>query len=277
VADILSQDEIDALLTALSSGETATGKHPFKALETMDTVARRIEKSMKSETTVRVTVSENSKEEIARIMTREMGKILDETKGDVQEGIDTAYYAASEGRRLFGHTVPSELKEKWAMSYRRPIGVCGIITPFNFPMAIPTWKIFPALVCGNSVIFKPAHDVPHTATLLVEILLEAGVHIVALCGGTGEFPFLSEAEKRRVIELGCRHIDGRAKVVAQTSAIRTEDSIEASKHAEGEGADCLLVLPPYFEGPDAEGVLWHYERVAASVSCQVMAYNIPQY
>ncbi len=111
----------------------------------------------------------------------------------------------------------------------------------------------------------------------LDAMLAAGVHIIALCGGTGEFPFLSEAEKRRVIELGCGHIDGRAKVVAQTSAIRTEDSIEASKHAEGAGADCLLVLPPYFEGPDADGVLWHYERVAASVSCEVMAYNIPQY
>ncbi len=116
------------------------------------------------------------KREIAEAMTREMGKVLDETEGDVQEGIDTAYYAATEGRRLFGHTVPSELKDKWAMTYRRPIGVCGIITPFNFPMAIPTWKIFPALVAGNSVVFKPAHDVPHTATLLVEILVEAGVH-----------------------------------------------------------------------------------------------------
>jgi acyl-CoA reductase-like NAD-dependent aldehyde dehydrogenase len=127
------------------------------------------------------------KREIAEAMTREMGKILDETEGDVQEGIDTAYYAASEGRRLFGHTVPSELRDKWAMSYRRPIGVCGIITPFNFPMAIPTWKIFPALVSGNAVIFKPAHDVPHTATLLVEILVEAGVHpeAVQLVHGSG--------------------------------------------------------------------------------------------
>src|SRR5215218_11155215 len=80
------------------------------------------------------------KDEIADLMTREMGKPLQETKGDVQEGIDTAYYAATEGRRLFGHTVPSELRNKWAMSFRRPIGVCGIITPFNFPLAIPTWK-----------------------------------------------------------------------------------------------------------------------------------------
>jgi len=115
------------------------------------------------------------KEEIARTMTREMGKVLVETRGDVQEGIDTAYYAASEGRRLFGHTVPSELPNKFNMAIRVPIGVAGIITPWNFPMAIPTWKIFPAILCGNTVVFKPAHDTPATATLLVEILMEAGV------------------------------------------------------------------------------------------------------
>ena len=127
------------------------------------------------------------KEEIARAMTREMGKVLAETRGDVQEGIDTAYYAASEGRRLFGHTVPSELRDKFAMSVRRPIGVAGIITPFNFPMAIPTWKIFPALLCGNAVIFKPSADVPHTGTLLVECLLEAGLppEVIQLTHGRG--------------------------------------------------------------------------------------------
>jgi alpha-ketoglutaric semialdehyde dehydrogenase len=128
------------------------------------------------------------KDEIADAMTREMGKPLTETRGDVQEGIDTAYYAGSEGRRLFGHTVPSELRNKWAMSYRRPIGVAGLICPFNFPMAIPTWKMFPALVCGNSVVFKPAEDVPHTGTILVEILLDAGLppEVIQLVHGTGE-------------------------------------------------------------------------------------------
>jgi aldehyde dehydrogenase (NAD+) len=127
------------------------------------------------------------KEEIARAMTREMGKVLAETRGDVQEGIDTAYYAASEGRRLFGHTVPSELRSKWAMSYRRPIGVVGVITPFNFPLAIPTWKMFPALVCGNSVVIKPSEDVPHTVHLLVEALLEAGLppEVIQLVHGRG--------------------------------------------------------------------------------------------
>ncbi len=128
------------------------------------------------------------KDEIADLMTREMGKPLTETKGDVQEGIDTAFYAATEGRRLFGHTVPSELRNKWAMSFRRPIGVAGIITPFNFPLAIPTWKIFPALLCGNAVVFKPAEDVPHTGTVFVEALLEAGLppDVIQLVHGTGE-------------------------------------------------------------------------------------------
>lgn len=128
------------------------------------------------------------KEEIARAMTREMGKVLTETRGDVQEGIDTAYYAATEGRRLFGHTVPSELRDKWAMSFRRPIGIAGLITPFNFPLAIPTWKMFPALVCGNAVIIKPAEDVPHSTTLLVEIMLEAGLppEVIQLVHGFGE-------------------------------------------------------------------------------------------
>ena len=115
------------------------------------------------------------KEDLARTMTKEMGKVLLETRGDVQEGIDTAYYAASEARRLFGHTVPSELPNKFNMAMRMPIGVAGIITPWNFPMAIPTWKMFPALVCGNSIVFKPASDTPETAANLVEILIEAGV------------------------------------------------------------------------------------------------------
>lgn len=115
------------------------------------------------------------KEQLARHMTKEMGKVLAETRGDVQEGIDTAYYAGTEGRRLFGHTVPSELPNKFNMAIRVPIGVAGIVTPWNFPMAIPTWKIFPALLSGNTVVFKPASDTPETATSLVEILMDAGV------------------------------------------------------------------------------------------------------
>jgi len=129
------------------------------------------------------------KEEIARLMTREMGKVLLETRGDVQEGIDTGYYAATEGRRLFGMNAPSELPNKMNLSFRVPIGVVGVVTPWNFPMAIPTWKIFPALVSGNTVVFKPASDTPATATMLVKILEEAGLPtgvINIVHGGGGE-------------------------------------------------------------------------------------------
>jgi acyl-CoA reductase-like NAD-dependent aldehyde dehydrogenase len=128
------------------------------------------------------------KEDIARGMTREMGKILKETRGDVQEGIDTAFYVGGEGRRLFGETTPAELPDKFAMSVRAPIGVCALITPWNFPMAIPTWKMFPALLCGNTVVFKPAEDTPHTAVRFVEILQEAAVPpgVVNLVHGRGE-------------------------------------------------------------------------------------------
>ena len=128
------------------------------------------------------------KDDIADLMTREMGKPLTETRGDVQEGIDTAYYAATMGRQLSGRTVPSEMPNKWAMSFRRPIGVAGIISPFNFPLAIPTWKMFPALVCGNACVFKPAEDVPHTGHVLVEIMLEAGLppEVIQLVHGLGE-------------------------------------------------------------------------------------------
>lgn len=127
------------------------------------------------------------KEEIAALMTREMGKVLKETRGDVQEGIDTAFYAAGEGRRLFGQTTPSELPNKFALSIRVPVGVCGLITPWNFPMAIPTWKLFPALVCGNTAILKPASDTPATASRLTETLIEAGLPsgVVNLIHGSG--------------------------------------------------------------------------------------------
>ena len=127
------------------------------------------------------------KERLARAMTREMGKVLAEARGDVQEGIDIAYLMAGEGRRMFGDTVPSELPDKWAMSIRQPIGIAGIITPWNFPMAIPCWKMMPALVTGNTVVFKPASDTPHCATLLVELMAEAGfpAGVVNLVTGAG--------------------------------------------------------------------------------------------
>src|ERR1700723_1361893 len=117
----------------------------------------------------------NRKEESAVEMTREMGKVLAETRGDVQEAIDAAYYNAGEGRRLFGPTVPSEMPNKFAMAVRQPIGVCGMITPWNFPMAISSWKLLPAIVCGNTCVIKPAQDTPLSTFNLVSALTDAGI------------------------------------------------------------------------------------------------------
>jgi alpha-ketoglutaric semialdehyde dehydrogenase len=127
------------------------------------------------------------KEEFAKDMTREMGKVLAETRGDVQEAIDMTYYMAGEGRRLFGQTTPSELPNKFAMSVRQPIGVCGMITPWNFPMAIPSWKMMPALISGNTVVLKPAEDTPLSSYHLIQVLTEAGVPrgVVNLVSGDG--------------------------------------------------------------------------------------------
>jgi acyl-CoA reductase-like NAD-dependent aldehyde dehydrogenase len=127
------------------------------------------------------------KEELSRLMTREMGKVLAETRGDVQEAIDVAYYMAGEGRRLFGQTVPSEMPDKFAMAIRRPIGVVGVITPWNFPVAIPAWKLFPALICGNTAVVKPASDTPACLVRFVELLVEGGVPpgVVNVVTGSG--------------------------------------------------------------------------------------------
>ena len=130
---------------------------------------------------------EERKEAIARLMCKEMGKVLVECRGDVQEGIDIGYYMAGEGRRLFGQTMPSELRNKHIRTVREPVGVFVLITPWNFPIAIPSWKIFPALVCGNTVVFKPSSYVPASASRLVEIFEEAGLPpgVLNLVHGTG--------------------------------------------------------------------------------------------
>jgi aldehyde dehydrogenase (NAD+) len=127
------------------------------------------------------------KEELAQAMTREMGKPLAETRGDVQEAVDMTYYMAGEGRRLFGQTTPSELRNKAAMTVRQPLGVCAMITPWNFPMAIPSWKIMPALVCGNTLVIKPAEDTPLSTYNLVQILAESGLPrgVVNVVNGSG--------------------------------------------------------------------------------------------
>jgi len=193
------------------------------------------------------------KEDLARTMTMEMGKVLKETRGDVQEGIDMAYYMGGEGRRLFGYSVPVELSNKSGVAMRDPVGVVACITPWNFPIAIPTWKMFPALVAGNTIVIKPASDTPHSALRLVEILHEAGipegvVNIVFGPGGT-------------VGEALIHHPD--VAVVSFTG------STESGRHVAIEGAKTLKRVSLEMGGKNAvivlddadlnlavEGILW---------------------
>ena len=160
------------------------------------------------------------KEEYAHAMTREMGKVLKETRGDVQEAIDTAFYMAGEGRRLFGQTTPSELQSKFAMSLRMPVGVIGMIAPWNFPMAIPSWKLFPALVCGNTCVIKPAEDTPLSTIHIVQALIDAGlppgvVNIVTGFGPEAGAPLVAHPGVRAVSFTGSSEV---GRQIGQTAA-----------------------------------------------------------
>jgi alpha-ketoglutaric semialdehyde dehydrogenase len=160
------------------------------------------------------------KEDFAKDMTREMGKVLAETRGDVQEAIDMTYYMAGEGRRLFGQTTPSELPNKFAMSVRQPIGVCGMITPWNFPMAIPSWKMMPALISGNTVVLKPAEDTPLSAYHLVQVLTEAGVPrgVVNLVSGDGPNAGAPLAQHKAVPVISFTGSSSVGRIIAQACA-----------------------------------------------------------
>jgi aldehyde dehydrogenase (NAD+) len=151
------------------------------------------------------------KEQYAREMTREMGKVLAETRGDVQETIDEAFYVAGEGRRMFGKTTPSELQNKFAMSVRMPLGVVGMITPWNFPMAIPSWKLFPALVAGNTCVIKPAEDTPLSTFNLVQTMMDAGlppgmVNIVTGYGPDAGAPLVEHRDVRAISFTGSSEV-----------------------------------------------------------------------
>jgi alpha-ketoglutaric semialdehyde dehydrogenase len=160
------------------------------------------------------------KEDFSRDMTREMGKVLAETRGDVQEAIDMTYYMAGEGRRLFGQTTPSELPNKFAMSVRQSIGVCGMITPWNFPMAIPSWKSMPALVCGNTVVLKPAEDTPLSSYHLVDAMSEAGLPagVVNLVSGDGPGTGAPLAQHKDVPVVSFTGSTATGRIIAQTCA-----------------------------------------------------------
>lgn len=195
---------------------------------------------------------QDQKEELARLMTREMGKVLKEARGDVQEAIDMAFYTAGEGRRLFGKTTTSELKNKFAMSVRMPVGVCGLITPWNFPVAIPSWKIFPALICGNTLIFKPAEDTPACGAKFVEILQEAGLPAGVLNlihGGADAGQALVNHPRIRLISFTGSCEAGRM-IAAQTGRALKRCSLEmGGKNAQIVMADADLDLA-------IEGAVW---------------------
>lgn len=193
------------------------------------------------------------KEEYAQAMTREMGKVLSETRGDVQEAIDTAFYMAGEGRRLFGQTTPSELANKFAMSVRMPVGVVGMIAPWNFPMAIPSWKLFPALVCGNTCVIKPAEDTPLSTLHLVQTLIEAGlpagvVNIVTGYGPEAGAPLVEDPRVRAISFTGSSEV---GRIVGQNAAARFKPcSLEMG------GKNAMIVLADANLDLALEGALW---------------------
>ena len=198
-------------------------------------------------------ILERDKEKLARLMTREMGKVLAETRGDVQEAIDMAYLAAGEGRRLFGYTTPSELPNKFAMCVRQPIGVCAFVTPWNFPMAIPAWKSMAALITGNTIVIKPATDTPASVVALARVLEEAelppGVFNVVIGSGSevGD-PLVSHPDVKVVSFTGSTEVGRRISVACAPSFKRL--------HLEMGGKNAILVLEDADLDLAVDGALW---------------------
>jgi aldehyde dehydrogenase (NAD+) len=193
------------------------------------------------------------KEDFARDMTREMGKVLSETRGDVQEAIDMTFYMAGEGRRMFGQTVPSELRNKFAMSVRQPLGVSSVITPWNFPMAIPSWKIMPALVCGNTVVFKPASQTPLSALNFVKVLEDAGIPrgVVNMVTGDGDevgTPLTTDAHVRVVSFTGSTHV---GRIVNQAAAPGFK-----KVHLEMGGKNVIMIMDDANLELAVDGCIW---------------------
>ena len=193
------------------------------------------------------------KERYARDMTREMGKVVAETGGDVQEAIDMAQLMAGEGRRLYGQTTPSELRNKFAMSIRQPVGVCGLITAWNFPIAVPSWKVFPALVCGNTVVLKPAEEAPLSAVNFVQTLVDAGlprgvVNLVTGDGAGAGAPLVSHPAVRVVSFTGST-ATGRAVNAAAAPSFK-------KIHLEMGGKNVIIVLDDADLELAVDGCLW---------------------
>ena len=193
------------------------------------------------------------KEEHSRDMTREMGKVLDETRGDVQEAIDMTYYMAGEGRRQFGQTTPSEMPDKFQMSVRQPVGIAGLITPWNFPMAIPSWKMMPALILGNTVVIKPATDTPLSVVNLIKVLEQAGlpkgvVNMVTGSGGNVGSPLMGHLDVGVVSFTGSTEIGRR---VSEACAPQFKHC-----HLEMGGKNVIMVMDDARLDLAVEGALW---------------------
>lgn len=193
------------------------------------------------------------KEELSREMTREMGKVLAEARGDVQEVIDMTFYAAGEGRRMFGETTPSELQNKFAMSTRVPLGVVGLITPWNFPMAIPSWKIMPALICGNTCVIKPASETPLLTHRLVEILEEAGLpkgvlNVVYGSGGAVGEPLMTHKDVKLISFTGSTDVGRRVNEACAPTFKRV--SLEMG------GKNAIVILPDANLDLAVDGCVW---------------------
>jgi len=193
------------------------------------------------------------KEDYARDMTREMGKILAETRGDVQEAIDMTYLMAGEGRRQFGYTAPSELPNKFAMAVRAPVGVAGMITPWNFPMAIPSWKAMPALVCGNTIVLKPAEDTPLSTYNLAQVLAEAGLppgvlNVVFGEGPDAGAPILNHPDVNLVSFTGSTEV---GRIVSQACAPTFKRC-----HLEMGGKNIIVVMDDANLDLAVEGAVW---------------------
>jgi aldehyde dehydrogenase (NAD+) len=192
-----------------------------------------------------------SKESLAREITMEMGKVLRESRGDVQEAIDITEYMAAEGRRLLGVTTPSELRKKLCLTIRAPIGICGLITPWNFPIAIPAWKIMTALICGNTVVFKPSSDTPLCATRLVEILEKAGLPkgVLNMVTGSGDDVGMAIVKHRKVLAISFTgHKDTGAMILREAGLKRV--GLEMG------GKNGIIVMDDADLSLAVEGIVW---------------------
>ncbi|HEY3173449.1 MAG TPA: aldehyde dehydrogenase family protein [Thermoanaerobaculia bacterium] len=198
-------------------------------------------------------ILKRDKEKLARLMTREMGKVLAETRGDVQEAIDMAYLAAGEGRRLFGFTTPSELPSKFAMCIRQPLGVCALVTPWNFPMAIPAWKSMAALIAGNTIVIKPATDTPASVVALARVFEEAGLppgvfNVLIGSGGEVGDPLVTHPDVRVVSFTGSTEVGRRISSACAPTFKRL--------HLEMGGKNAILVLEDADVDLAVEGAVW---------------------